>query len=88
LTPRTRAAAYRMLADLPEVRSVGRVTDPLGRPGVAVARTELDQGIGTVERQLVFDLETDVFLASQTVLRTPAAGASAALLAPAWATTP
>jgi hypothetical protein len=71
LTPRTRAAAYRMLADLPGIRLVGRVTDPLGRPGVAVARTEHDQGFGTVERQLVFDPETSAFLAGQTILRTP-----------------
>jgi hypothetical protein len=76
LTPRTRAAAYRMLADLPGIRSIGRVTDPLGRPGVAVARTEHDQGFGTVERQLVFDPETSAFLASQMILRAPAAGAA------------
>ena len=78
LTPRTCAAAYRILAGLPGIRSVGRVTDPLGRPGVAVARTEHDQGFGTVERQLVFDPDTLGFLASQTILRTPAAGAPAA----------
>jgi hypothetical protein len=78
LTPRTRAAAYRMLAGLPGIRSVGRVTDPLGRSGVAVARTEHDQGFGTAERQLVFDSDTSAFLASQTILRTPAASAPAA----------
>jgi hypothetical protein len=37
--------AYRMLAGLPGIRSVGRGTDPLGRPGMAVARTEHDQGV-------------------------------------------
>ncbi|TDC90631.1 CU044_5270 family protein [Actinomadura sp. 7K507] len=37
LTPGTKAAMYRMLADLPGVKSEGRVTDPLGRPGVAVS---------------------------------------------------
>jgi hypothetical protein len=75
LTPQTRAAVYRMLADLPGVRSIGRVTDPLGRPGVAVARAEHNQGFGTFERQLVFHPESSAFLASQTILRTPAAGA-------------
>jgi hypothetical protein len=31
-----RVAAYRMLAGLPGVRTIGAVTDPLGRAGVAV----------------------------------------------------
>jgi hypothetical protein len=74
LTPRTRAAAYRLLAGLPGIRSIGRVTDPLGRPGVAVARTGHDHGTGMVETQFIFDPGTSAFLASQTILRTPAAG--------------
>ncbi|NRQ32422.1 CU044_5270 family protein [Nonomuraea sp. NN258] len=32
-TPRVRAALYRMLAELPKVRNLGTVTDPLGRAG-------------------------------------------------------
>jgi hypothetical protein len=78
LTPRTRAAAYRMLADLPGIRSIGRVTDPLGRSGVAVARTGHDQGFGTVEMQLIFDPDSSAFLASQTILRTPTASTATA----------
>jgi len=74
LTPRTRAAAYRMLAGLPGIRSVGRVTDPLGRPGVAVARTGYDHGVGVVERQVIFDPDTSAWLASQTILRKPRVG--------------
>ncbi|MCZ1001566.1 CU044_5270 family protein [Streptomyces mirabilis] len=35
--PAVRAAAYRVIADLPGVRGLGRVTDPLGREGVGVA---------------------------------------------------
>lgn len=31
--PKVRAATYRMPADLPEVRSLGRVRDPLGQVG-------------------------------------------------------
>jgi hypothetical protein len=74
LTPRTRAAAYRMLARLPGIRSIGRVTDPLGRAGVAVARTGHDREFGVVERQYIFDPDTSAFLASQAILRTPTAG--------------
>ena len=32
-----RAAAFRLLADMPGVRTLGQVTDPLERQGVAVA---------------------------------------------------
>ena len=34
--PQVRAAAYRMLAQMPEVRSVGLVRDPLGRTGEGI----------------------------------------------------
>jgi hypothetical protein len=36
-TPKVRAAAYRMLAAQPGIRSLGNVRDGLGRPGVALA---------------------------------------------------
>lgn len=39
VTPRVRAAAYRMLAALPGVTSLGKVTDQRGRSGVAIAVT-------------------------------------------------
>jgi hypothetical protein len=68
LTPRTRTAAYRMLARLPGIRPIGRVTDPLGRTGVAVARTGHDREFGIVETQFIFDPDTSAFLASQTIL--------------------
>jgi hypothetical protein len=74
VTSRTRAAAYRMLAHLPGIRSIGRVTDPLGRTGVAVGRTGHDRGFGTVEKQFIFDPDTSAFLASQTMLRAPTVG--------------
>jgi hypothetical protein len=37
---KVRAAAYRMLAGLGGVRSLGKLHDPFGRPGVDVAMTE------------------------------------------------
>lgn len=39
VSARVRAAAYRMLADIPGVRSLGTVRDPMGRTGTAVALT-------------------------------------------------
>ena len=54
-----RAAAFRLLADMPGVRSLGQVTDPLGRQGVAVAipypREEL---------RVIFDPATGTHLAN------------------------
>ncbi|RMI41558.1 hypothetical protein EBO15_22405 [Actinomadura harenae] len=37
VSAQVRAAAYRLLAALPDARSAGRVTDPLGRSGVQVS---------------------------------------------------
>jgi hypothetical protein len=39
IAPRVRAAVFRDLAALPGVRSAGRVTDPLGRPGYGIEMT-------------------------------------------------
>lgn len=39
ITPQVRAAVFRDLAVLPGVRSVGQMTDPLGRPGFGLALT-------------------------------------------------
>ncbi|MFR9794766.1 CU044_5270 family protein [Streptomyces sp. MS06] len=67
--PGVRAAAYRMMADLPGVRVIGHVHDPLGREGVAVEfpltyRTPL----GTTQQQLVVDPSTGAMLSEQVVL--------------------
>ncbi|MFD3735814.1 CU044_5270 family protein [Streptomyces sp. NPDC058632] len=77
--PAVRAAAYRVMADLPGVRGLGRVTDPLGREGVGVAfpgtaRTPL----GSVEQRLVVDPSTGAMLAEQVVLVEPSARAQEA----------
>ncbi|MEU0814587.1 CU044_5270 family protein [Streptomyces mirabilis] len=74
--PAVRAAAYRVIADLPGVRGLGRVTDPLGREGVGVAfpgtaRTPL----GSVQQRLVVDPSTGAMLCEQSVLVEPSARA-------------
>jgi hypothetical protein len=74
--PAVRAAAYRVIAGLPGVRGLGRVTDPLGREGVGVAfpgtvRTPL----GSVQQRLVVDPSTGAMLSEQEVLVEPSARA-------------
>ncbi|RCG23401.1 hypothetical protein DQ384_34130 [Sphaerisporangium album] len=64
--PAVRAAAYRVLAGLDGVRSLGAVTDALGRQGQGIARPESWAG-GGFERQLIIDPETGVLLTDQIV---------------------
>lgn len=52
-----RAALFRLMADLPEVRSLGGVRDPLGRDAVGVALRSCEPGYGT-ESQVLFDKDT------------------------------
>lgn len=63
VTPQVREAAYRMLAELPDVHIVGRVQDPLGRPGVAVGV----RGTGDMEDRLVVDPSTGRLLTQESV---------------------
>ncbi|GAB3963627.1 hypothetical protein GCM10029978_022130 [Actinoallomurus acanthiterrae] len=70
-TPKVRAATYRMLAGLPAVRSLGHLTDPLGRPGVGVAMTEVRSNGYTLERQLIIDPRTGLLLADQQIVIRP-----------------
>ncbi|MFI1734250.1 CU044_5270 family protein [Streptomyces acidicola] len=74
--PAVRAAAYRVMAELPGARGLGRVTDPLGREGAGfafpgTARTPL----GGVEQRLVVDDSTGELLCEQLVLVEPSARA-------------
>ncbi|GAA1555229.1 hypothetical protein GCM10009678_42780 [Actinomadura kijaniata] len=68
--PRTRGAAYRLIASLPGLRYEGRARDPLGRPGPAVdlpggrAATGADEMSG-VTRRLIVDPKTSHLLAWQ-----------------------
>ncbi|MEW6583038.1 MAG: CU044_5270 family protein, partial [Actinomycetota bacterium] len=67
-SPRARAALFRAAAYIPGVELVGRTTDPLGRDGLAVART----ADGT-RKELVFDPRTSALLAERDVLAEPVA---------------
>jgi hypothetical protein len=64
VSPKVRAAAYRMIASLPSVTAVGEVTDPLGRRGraVSIPRTT-DTGESEGVDRLVVDAETGLPLA-------------------------
>jgi hypothetical protein len=67
-----RASAYRILAGLPGITSLGAVTDPLGRAGVGVALPAKDYGdLGVQQQQLIVDPATSTILSQQTVLTQP-----------------
>ncbi|WP_030175495.1 CU044_5270 family protein [Spirillospora albida] len=92
VAPKVRAAAFRMLADLPRVRSLGRVTDAQGRTGLGVGLDEKTRA-GLVLHRLVIDPATGGALAGERVLVRPAAGegrapgtvlGSTAVLTAAW----
>jgi len=71
VTPETRAAVFRAIADLPGVRSLGTMRDPLGRQGVAIATTtRREQGTGELERWLIIDPATARLLAVEDVALT------------------
>jgi hypothetical protein len=72
-TPALRAAAYRLLAAEPGVRSLGDVKDHTGRPGYAVA---LPSPHGPVELRLIFDKSTGMPLGTETVVTRDGDGAS------------
>jgi hypothetical protein len=78
LSPAQRAAAYRMLAGLRGVHSLGRVTDPAGRHGTAVELTSRTGAAGTEASILIVDPRTGLPLATEIrVVR--AAGLTAGL---------
>ncbi|WP_433790050.1 CU044_5270 family protein [Actinoplanes sp. CA-252034] len=79
-TPAVRAAAYRLLADLPGLRDLGPVTDPKGRAGNAVTLVtneetpgvrQADTG-GAREERLIFDPRSGRPLARETRVLRPA----------------
>ncbi len=74
--PAVRAAAYRVMAELPGVRVVGHVTDPLGREGVGVEFPDAYRTpAGTTKQRLVIDPSTGAMLCEQDLLVEPSAGA-------------
>ncbi|MFH8871526.1 CU044_5270 family protein [Streptomyces griseus] len=64
-TPALRAAAYRLLAAEPGVRSLGDVKDHTGRTGYAVALSSPHEA---VELHLIFDKSTGMPLGTETVI--------------------
>ncbi|WP_155372579.1 CU044_5270 family protein [Catellatospora vulcania] len=63
--PRVRGAAYRMLAALPGMKSLGPVTDQRGRAGIAIALTR--QGdFGKSQARLIVDRASGLALASES----------------------
>lgn len=80
--PAVRAAAYRVMAEQPGVRGLGRVTDPLGRKGVGIAFPGTHAtSLGSVEQRVVVDPSTGELLAELLVLVEPSARAREAGLA-------
>ncbi|GAA1579559.1 CU044_5270 family protein [Actinomadura kijaniata] len=61
-TPKTRAAAFRALAAMPGVRSLGRTSDPRGRKGAALAFTFTGPK-GPTEFRLIVDTGSSQVLA-------------------------
>jgi hypothetical protein len=79
LKPGVRAAAYRLMADLPGVRVVGHVADPLGREGVGVEFPDTYRTpLGTTKQRLVIDAATGDLLSDELLLVEPSARAEAA----------
>ncbi|MGW1211561.1 CU044_5270 family protein [Streptomyces sp. NPDC002499] len=74
VAPATRAAAYRVLAELPGIGVQPAATDPLGRKGMAVT-LPVDSAtvLGGVEQRLVVNPSTGALLSEETVLTAPSA---------------
>ena len=72
LSPAQRAAAYRMLAGLHGVHSLGRVTDPAGRHGTAVELASRTATGGTEASVLIMDPHSGLPLASEVRVVRPA----------------
>ncbi|WP_141956635.1 CU044_5270 family protein [Actinoallomurus bryophytorum] len=78
VTPRSQAALMRVLKAQPGIREIGRVTDPLGRKGVALVTDFPGVIRGSSEKvpygsqlRLLFDLKTGKYLGDQEVLTRP-----------------
>ncbi|WP_246380315.1 CU044_5270 family protein [Nonomuraea soli] len=74
VSPEVRAGAFRMLASLPSVTSLGQVTDAAGRTGTAIAiegesqTTPGDAKKGVVQIQLIIDEKSGRALGRQSVV--------------------
>jgi hypothetical protein len=69
-SPQSRAALFRMLANLPGIRSIGSVKDAHGRPGIGLAPPWINRVDGTVvEYQLILDPRTYDILGDQMIVK-------------------
>lgn len=82
VSPRVRAAAYRMFAGIEGVTFLGRVTDQRGRPGMAVAYARRGDGGSVSQTRLIVDPRTGQALAQESwnLGRPGSSGASAQLV--------
>ncbi|WP_242902637.1 CU044_5270 family protein [Actinomadura terrae] len=76
VTPKVRAAAFRMLAGLKSVEGIGRVKDAEGRTGDAIAMDEKTWR-GVIRHRLVIDPSNGNALADENVLVKPSGKESA-----------
>jgi len=67
-TPDLRASLYRVAAGLGGVELIGSAIDRAGRTGTAVAMTGNPSGVGLERHTLIFDPDTSMLLAEETVL--------------------
>lgn len=65
LSPALRAALYRVVAELPGVKLVGEVRDPVGRMGTGVAYTDRKRG---TRHELIFNPGTSALLGEREIL--------------------
>jgi hypothetical protein len=65
LSPDLRAAAFEVAAELPNIQLLGRLDDPVGRPGIGVAFADRQRGTRT---ELIFDPADSALLAEREVL--------------------
>jgi len=86
ITPAVRAAVFRDLAHLPGVRSIGQVTDPLGRTGYGIAQSEGKVGHETQHAEEVLIIApgsglllSDEFVVTGTSYSPPPSGAAPGL---------
>lgn len=69
-SPQSRAALFRMLANLPGIRSIGSVKDAHGRPGIGLAPPWIKRIDGSVvEYQLILDPRTYDILGEQMIVK-------------------
>jgi hypothetical protein len=69
-TPELRAALYEAEGRVPGVEYLGRATDAIGRPGVAIGAESANSGAPT-RYELIFDPETSQVLATEEITLEP-----------------